>query len=71
MTTDFTNDDRAARCERALAVYNDEYDTASNLIDLLADARHWCDRSGRCFGDLDRNAHSHYLAEIDSERSAS
>lgn len=48
-----------------------EYDTAANLIDLLADARHWCDRHGQCYGDLDRIAHDHYLAELWAERRAS
>lgn len=70
-STDITNAERAARCQEALAGYNDEYDTIANLIDLLADARHWCDRQGQCYGDLDRLAHDHYLAELWEERGLS
>ena len=33
-------------------------------MDLLTDARHWCDLNGQSFGELDRRAHQHYLAEI-------
>lgn len=66
-----SNAQRADHCQAALAGYNDEYDTAANLIDLLADARHWCDRHGQCYGDLDRIAHDHYLAELQAERRAS
>ena len=61
------NAKRAARCRAALTGYNDKYDLVANLIDLLADARHWCDAHGRCFGDLDRIAHEHYLAELAAE----
>ena len=31
---------------RALETYEDD-DLATNLIDLLTDARHWCDRMGK------------------------
>lgn len=68
---DITNAERADRCESTLAGYNDDYDTVTNLIDLLADARHWCERNGQCFGDLDRLAYDHYLAELWAERRAS
>lgn len=37
---DITNAERARRFEEALTRYNNEWDTTSNLIDLLADARH-------------------------------
>lgn len=63
-----TNAERADRCDAALALYNDEWDAVANLIDLLADARHWCDRHTQCYGDLDRIAHDHYLAELSDER---
>ena len=62
------DDNRAKRCAQAIRSYNDEWDEKSNLIDFLADARHWCDRKGLCFGDLDRMAHQHYLAELSDER---
>ena len=60
-----SNVGRADRCERALATYNDEYDVHSNLIDFLADARHWCDRHGKSHAQFDRVAYQHYLAERD------
>jgi len=66
--TDITNAERAKRCEAALECYNDEWDLLANLIDFLADARHWCDREGKCYGDLDGLAHRHYLAEVEQER---
>ncbi|MFO0901196.1 MAG: hypothetical protein U0836_27535 [Pirellulales bacterium] len=56
---------RAERCQQVLANYNDEWDVEANLVDLLADARHWCDREERDFGKLDRLAHEHYLAELE------
>lgn len=65
---ELTNAQRAARCESALARYGDEFDIASNLIDLLADVRRWCDRNTQCFADLDRVAYGHYLAELQDER---
>ncbi|KAA0214971.1 MAG: hypothetical protein EDM82_08490 [Cyanobacteria bacterium CYA] len=68
---DITNAERASRFQAALTRYNDEWDTASNLIDLLADARHWCDRNDQCYGDLDRIAYDHYLVELWEERRAS
>ncbi|QOJ14000.1 MAG: hypothetical protein HRU75_04820 [Planctomycetia bacterium] len=71
LDTDITNAERAERFDQALARYNDEYDTVANLIDLLADARHWCDLHEQCYGDLDRIAHDHYLAELWAERRAS
>jgi hypothetical protein len=68
---DITNAERAERFDAAVTRYNDEYDTHANLIDLLADARHWCDRQRQCYGDLDRIAHQHYLAELAEERGLS
>lgn len=62
------NDKRSKRCAAAIRSYNDEWDEKSNLIDFLADARHWCDRNGLCFGELDRVAHQHYAAEQSDAR---
>jgi len=62
------NDKRAKRCASAIRKYNDDWDEKSNLTDFLADARHWCDRNGQCFGDIDRMAYQHYLAELHDER---
>lgn len=56
---------RAERCQQVLANYNDEWDAEANLVDLLADARHWCDRQERDYAKLDRLGHEHYLAELE------
>jgi hypothetical protein len=55
---------RAAACDMLLEHYGDD-DPADRLVDMLADARHWCDLNGQSFWELDRRAHKHYLAEID------
>jgi len=65
---DVTNADRAERCHSALETYQDEYDIRSNLIDLLTDARHWCDKRGESYAELDRIAYQHYAAEFRAER---
>jgi hypothetical protein len=54
---------RAAAFEILLARYGDD-DPADRLVELLADARHWCDLNGQNFSELDRRAYQHYLAEI-------
>jgi len=64
-----TNDTRAERFDRILAAYDTGDTPAERLTDLLADARHWCDHNGLCFGDVDRIAHGHYLAELEGGRS--
>ncbi len=56
------NSRRVARCHAVLRDYLD-IDPRTNLIDLLADARHWCDRYRHDFAQLDRIAYQHYLAE--------
>ncbi|MCC6358747.1 MAG: hypothetical protein IT450_08395 [Phycisphaerales bacterium] len=67
-TTQPTNAVRAKRFARLLRRYN-TYDTdPCRLIDLLADARHWCDQHGQSFAHLDRVAHEHYLVELQIER---
>lgn len=54
---------RAAACDMLLEHYGDD-DPADRLVDMLTDARHWCDLNGQSFWELDRRAHRHYLAEI-------
>ena len=54
---------RANRCGQAVAAYSDDL-LESNLIDLLADAMHWCDFNGLDFHILLMRAGSHYLAEL-------
>lgn len=71
MTTaddDITNAHGAANCQRTLENYNDEWDIRTNLIDLLTDARHWCDANRESFAELDRIAYQHYAAEAVAER---
>lgn len=58
-----TNTDRTLRCHSVLTVYNDEDDLPATLIDLLADARHWCNTHGENFAELSRIAYEHYLQE--------
>lgn len=58
--------ERAQRCREALIGYaNDGLFT--NLIDLLADAMHFCDDSGEDFHFALCVAGKHYLAELNDE----
>ena len=57
---------RALTFDLALETYGDE-DAASRCIDLLTDARHWCDLNRQNFAELDRQAYRHYLAEINHD----
>jgi len=66
MTPLTNNARRAARIDRVLTRRKDSGSKREGLIDLLADARHWCDRQGEDFAQLDRMAHQHYLAELNS-----
>jgi hypothetical protein len=60
---------RAAAFAMLLEHYGDD-DAVDRLVDMLTDARHWCDLNGQSFWKLDRRAHGHYLAEIhDNKRS--
>jgi hypothetical protein len=61
---------RSNRFEVAILSLRDEYDDDPHtaLIDLLADARHWCDRQGKDYAEFDRQAYQHYLAELSEER---
>ena len=37
---------------------------ATDISDLLADIRHWCDANKQDFGELDASAYRHYSAEV-------
>lgn len=63
-----TNKQRAARAAKLLRHYDRNDLPESCLIDILADARHWCDRHGKDFGKLDREAYNHYVTEVVAER---
>lgn len=54
---------RAMRVEHVLSWCKDWDSGKEGLIDLLTDARHWCDRRGESFAELDRIAYQHYIAE--------
>ena len=58
-----TNKDRAMRLEEVLPLYPD--DQYTNLIDLLADAMHWCNLNDEDFDDVLRIARLHFEAEKD------
>ena len=57
---------RALTFDLALETYGDD-DPATRCIDLLTDARHWCDMNGHSFAERDRQAYRHYLGEIHDE----
>jgi hypothetical protein len=51
---------QASRCAEALQHYGAD-DPALNLIDLLADAMHWCDANGQEFHLLYAVANCQYV----------
>lgn len=61
------NQRRAMRVEHVLTWCKDWDSGKEGLIDLLTDARHWCDRLGESFAELDRIANHHYIAERNNE----
>lgn len=56
-----TNKDRATRLEEILPYYPEDHLT--NLIDLLADAMHWCRLNDENFHEVLRIAEMHFAAE--------
>lgn len=58
-----TNQQRAARCQQAIASYSDD-DLYTNLVDFLADAIHWCHQGGYSIADALDTALMHFDAEI-------
>lgn len=72
MTAITNNRRRAMRIAHILTWCKDWNNPREGMIDLLADARHWCDQNGENFGDLDRQAYRYYLAELnEADRSKS
>jgi hypothetical protein len=59
--------ERVQRCREALIAYPDS-SLITNLIDLLADAMHFCDETGEDFHYALCVACKHYLAEINDEQ---
>jgi hypothetical protein len=62
-----TNRERSLHCERALETYEDD-DLATNLIDLLTDAMHWCDHTGQDFHIALAQACRHYVNELNDQQ---
>ncbi len=63
MSTDRLIPQRVRRCESAIDGYSDE-SRITSLIDLLADAMHWCDAHGEDFHYALCVAGRHFLAEL-------
>ena len=63
-----SNESRASRSESALAGYGDPSSLSENLIDLLADAMHFCDASGLDFHISLAMACRHYVNELNDEQ---
>jgi len=66
MTNKGLNAERARRC-REILIGNDRDGLFTSLIDLLADAMHWCDQSGEDFHYALCVAGGHYLAELNDQ----
>lgn len=62
------NKARGSKLGRALeaAGYEGRTDWGATITDTLADLRHLADTHGLDFGQLDRVAYDHYLAELHS-----
>jgi hypothetical protein len=65
------NQQRARRFQSSLRHYDAGGDLRETLVDLLADARHWCDRHDETYAKFDRQAYQHYLAELADQRGGS
>lgn len=59
------NDDRARRFAALLPHYPE--DECTNLIDLIADAQHWCNQNGEDFDEVLRIARMHFEAEVNGD----
>ena len=62
------NHARALRADSILKQYNECDDAPINLIDLLADFMHWCDRYGVDFYVALDQAGRHYSYERNAEQ---
>ena len=58
------NRSRAARCLKAMRRYGSDDSPYTGLIDLLADAMHWCRQQGHDFPGLLDRASEHFSAEV-------
>ena len=65
---DMTNALRAARAERILHRDRRGDDLPTSLVDLLADAMHWCDFTGDDFHLALAQACRHYIHELNDQQ---
>lgn len=64
-----TNSTRADLARAALDAGTDCNDPYTDVVDLLCNLRHYCDRNQVDFGAADHSAYNtHYLVELDEER---
>ena len=75
MTADDTltpNRQRADRAAQAIFGYSDDAcsqgETFTGLVDLLADAMHWCDATGQDFFLALAQACRHYIHELNDQQ---
>jgi hypothetical protein len=62
-----SNQQRADRCHQGITAYSDGDDITS-LVDFLADAMHWCDRTGQDFHLALAQACRHYIHELNEQQ---
>lgn len=70
VSTIIDNAQRIARLEVAMLALREEYgdDPFTIIIDLLADAMHWCDANSETFAYALAVAGKHYIAELNGEQ---
>ncbi len=62
------NEPRAARIELILLEIGKTDDPHTTLVDLLADAMHWCDRADIDFHRALVQAYRHYFYELNDQQ---
>jgi hypothetical protein len=72
-SAEWVNNDRANRAFATLDYYRDTHGdtdtpTETDLADLLADLRHWCDVNGIDFAAEDNRAYRNYTEELEVTR---
>jgi hypothetical protein len=67
MNSAWQNRRRAARCQKAMRRYGTDSSPYTCLIDLLADAMHWCRLKGHDFDGLLDRASEHFAIEVFDE----
>jgi len=63
-----TNASRVRKIEIIFKAFYNGNDPESDVTDILADVRHYCNKQSLCFGDLDSRSHHHYLEEVAEEK---